>query len=102
MPVVSVGPLAVGVEQDGGGAYQGADLVEPPLGVRLDGLQGLGAQADVAPGMAAEGPAGALELGDDGLDGLPLLLPVGLLLLRPTLGVRLGPVTQDALIAGEA
>ena len=102
LPVVAVGPLPVGVEQDGGGAHQAAHLVEPPLGVCLDGLHGLGAQADVAPGVAAEGPAGALELRDDGLHRLNLPLAVGLLGLGPALGVRLGPVAQDALVAGEA
>ena len=51
--------------------------------------------------MAAEGPAGALELGDDGLDGGDLLLPVFLLGLCPALGVRLGTIAQNALVARE-
>ena len=52
--------------------------------------------------MAAEGPAGALELGDDGLHSLPLPLAVGLLGIVPVLGVGIGAVAQDALVAGEA
>ena len=46
----------------------------------------------MAPGVAAEGPAGAAEFLDDGLDGFPLLLAVRLLGVVPLLGVRLGAV----------
>ena len=46
----------------------------------------------MAPGVAAEGPAGALQLRDNGLDGFDLFLAVGLPLRRPVFLVRLGAV----------
>ena len=57
-----------------------AHLVKPLLSILLDGVQTkpLAAEADVAPGVAAEGPAGALEFLDDGPHRLPLGLAVGL------------------------
>ncbi|CAN4018006.1 peptidoglycan editing factor PgeF, partial [Dysosmobacter welbionis] len=103
LPVVAVGPLPVRVKQDGSGTHQAAHLVKPSLGVRLDGFQALGAQADVPPGVTAEGPAGALELCDNRLHRLDLLLAVGLPLRGPLhILIRLGAVAQDALISRQA
>ena len=56
----------------------------------------------MAPGVAAEGPAGALQLRHDGLHGLNLLLAVGLLFGSPAFTVGLGAVAQDALVARQA
>ena len=92
----------MGVEEDRGLPHQASHLVQPALGVRLDAGHVAVPQADVAPGVASEGPAGAAELFDNGLDGLPLLLAVGLLGVVPLLGVRLGAVAQDALVARQA
>ena len=87
-PVVAVGAFAVGVEEDCGVAYQGGYFVLPALGVGLDFGQSqlLACQADVAPGVAAEGPAGAFELGYDGGYGFPFLLAGGFPLVVPAFG----------------
>ena len=90
--IVSVRPGAVGIVEDGGGAHQTADLIQPALCIRLHPLQRGGREIDMSPCMASERPAGALELGDDGLHRLPLLLPVGLQLIIPHLRVRVGAV----------
>ena len=50
------------------------------------------AEVDVAPGVTAEGPAGALQLRDDGLHRLTFLQTVGLQFIIPDLGVRVGAV----------
>ena len=68
VPVVPVGTAAVRIEQNLRGADERADLVRPALGVVDDGLERLGVEADVAPGVAAERPTRFLEPLDDGLD----------------------------------
>ena len=100
--VVAVRPGAVGIVEDGGGAHQAAHLVQPLLRVGLDGLQRLFGQVDMAPGVAAESPAGALQLRDDRRHGFPLFLSVGLELRRLVGAVGLGAVAQNAAVAGEA
>ena len=100
--IVAVQPPAEGIEQHRRLPHQGADLVEPLLHIRRHHLHGAAVQADVAPGVAAEGPACALEGLHDGLDRFDLLLAAGFPLWRPVLPVRLGAVAQDTLIAGEA
>ena len=47
------------------------------LGVVDDGLERFGVEADVAPGVAAERPAGLLQARYDGLDGLDPARAVG-------------------------
>ena len=108
MPVVPVGAGAVGIEEDIGGTHQRTHLLGPADGVPLDPVQiHLGrVQVDMAPGVGAEGPASVLEALDDGLDRLDLGLAVGVKggtagVVGGDVDVVLGPVAQDALIAGE-
>ena len=78
VPVVAVGTAAVRVEQNLRRTDERADLVRPALGVVDDGLERLGVEADVAPGVAAERPTGLLQTRYDGLDGLDLARAVGI------------------------
>ena len=102
LDIVPVRPGAMGIVEDGSGTNQTAHLVQPALGVRLHPFQRGGREVDMAPGVAAKGPAGALQLRNNGLHRLALFLPVGFQFIIPHLGVRVGAVAQDALVAGEA
>ena len=53
----------------------------------------------MSPSMTSKRPASALELLNNGFYRFPLFLAVGLLRLRPALGICLSPVAQNTLIA---
>ena len=104
VPVVTVGTAAVGVEQNLRRTDERADLVRPALGVVDDGLERLGVEADVAPGVAAERPAGLLQARYDGLDRFDLARAVGVErgavgAVRRDIAVILRAVAENAAIA---
>ena len=82
----------MGIEEDGGGAYQGTDLIFPLLHIGFNRRKRVGGQVDMAPSVAPKGPASALQFRNNGFYRLDLLLPVrfvggrGIFLLRHASG----------------
>ena len=83
--IVTVQPSAKGIEQHGSLPHERAHLVKPLAHVGGDGFVGAAIKADMAPGVAAKGPAGAFELGDDGFYRLDLCGAEGGALLPGTM-----------------